>query len=395
MKKIFYVIMMVSAWAVGGAEAPEHVARFAEGVKELFSGAVTFQDKGAGIYAVLDQDGKTLGTLYLETIADDAKRHGYAGPVEVAILVDNDNLISGVLIGKHQETLSYIRRVRAAGFLKSWNGLTLKEAAGKPVDTVTRATYSSTAIRTGVRNLAATQAGVEAEPAIPVDVEIAQLEKRVTMLTRIVSGSRTLLEQLRNRKDEELELRLVAALNGSEAAKKFAEERKMMFFSHGRPGAEKTPVQLAAEKYNTSKSEEDLKALKEEILAAYEELLDTVPPHNEEQEKALAAAEARLAMLRRKAAPQKPSGMKFRSPEAQAEQANIERLAAAYRENGDPKALEELRAELRKQLDRGIVAMSARIESMEQELARLKSGLAGYSKDPDEVIRKRVEELTR
>ena len=215
-------------------------------------------------------------------------------------------------------------------------------------------------------------------------------------LKRIVSGSQVLLKQLRERKEEELQLRLVAALEGPEAAGKFAEEHKLMFFNHPGRGSRKSPVDLAAEKYKNSKSEADLEALKAAILANYERMLETVPPHNAEQEKALAATEARLNALRQKQHSPAPAGkMKFSDPEAQAQEDKINRLAAAFRQSRDPKLLEGLRKEVTRQLMRDTLTMSARIAEKERELARLREHLEEFTKDPDAVIRSRIDALTR
>ena len=291
------------ALAAGGAEIPSEVKAFVKDAGPLLAKAEKFVPEKPGVYRVKDAAGKPLGTLYVETVKDDRRQMGYAGTIEVAIFADNDNKVAGVLLGRNQETPAYLNRVRKAGFLQSWNKLKLEEVPGKEVDTVTRATYSSGAILSGVRNLAAAQT-VKAEPAEPPaagKAEIVRLERRIAMLKRIVSGGKTLLAQLQTRKEEELQLRLTAAVEGPEAAKKFAEEHKMVFFNHHRHHvAEKTPVELAAETYRADRSDANLATLKTAILAEYEQLLESVPPHNAEQEKALAAAEARLAALKKR-----------------------------------------------------------------------------------------------
>ena len=222
------------------------------------------------------------------------------------------------------------------------------------------------------------------------------------MLQRIVSGSQVLLKQLQERKEDELKLRLIAALEGPEAAQKFAKENKLMFFNHPGRGGKKSPVTLAAEKYKASKSEADLQALKAAILANYERMLQTVPPHNAEQEEALEAVKARLAMVLKQggakapaAAASAPGKMKFRSPEAQEQEEKIAKLAAAYRQNRDPQVLGQLRKEVTRQLVQGTLAMSAAIEKKEQETARLKDHLAEFTRDPDAVIQKRLDALTK
>ena len=411
MKRLIPGVFAAAAFSVCGAETPAPVKPFAAETARIFPEAKEYAEQKPGIYLVRDGNQKTLGTLYLETIGDDERQFGYAGTIEIAVLFDNNRQVAGILIGRNQETPSFLNRVRAAKFLESWNKLKLEEIPGKQVDTVTGATYSSSAIRAGVRKLAesylkpAETAPKPKQPAAAVPVpttaaprnpEIIRLERRVATLKRIVSGSQVLLKQLRERKEEELQLRLVAALEGPEAAGKFAEEHKLMFFNHPGRGSRKSPVDLAAEKYKNSKSEADLEALKAAILANYERMLETVPPHNAEQEKALAAAEARLTALRQKQHSPAPAGkMKFSDPEAQAQEDKINRLAAAFRQSRDPKQLEELRKEVTRQLVRDTLTMPARIAEKERELARLREHLEEFTKDPDAVIRSRIDALTR
>lgn len=411
MKRLIPGVFAAAAFSVCGAETPAPVKPFAAETARIFPEAKEYAEQKPGIYLVRDGNQKTLGTLYLETIGDDERQFGYAGTIEIAVLFNNNRQVAGILIGRNQETPSFLNRVRAAKFLESWNKLKLEEIPGKQVDTVTGATYSSSAIRAGVRKLAesylkpAETAPKPKQPAAAVPVpttaaprnpEIIRLERRVATLKRIVSGSQVLLKQLRERKEEELQLRLVAALEGPEAAGKFAEEHKLMFFNHPGRGSRKSPVDLAAEKYKNSKSEADLEALKAAILANYERMLETVPPHNAEQEKALAAAEARLNALRQKQHSPAPAGkMKFSDPEAQAQEDKINRLAAAFRQSRDPKQLEELRKEVTRQLVRDTLTMPARIAEKERELARLREHLEEFTKDPDAVIRSRIDALTR
>lgn len=411
MKRLIPGVFAAAAFSVCGAETPAPVKPFAAETARIFPEAKEYAEQKPGIYLVRDGNQKTLGTLYLETIGDDERQFGYAGTIEIAVLFDNNRQVAGILIGRNQETPSFLNRVRAAKFLESWNKLKLEEIPGKQVDTVTGATYSSSAIRAGVRKLAesylkpAETAPKPKQPAAAVPVpttaaprnpEIIRLERRVATLKRIVSGSQVLLKQLRERKEEELQLRLVAALEGPEAAGKFAEEHKLMFFNHPGRGSRKSPVDLAAEKYKNSKSEADLEALKAAILANYERMLETVPPHNAEQEKALAAAEARLNALRQKQhSPAPACKMKFSDPEAQAQEDKINRLAAAFRQSRDPKQLEELRKEVTRQLVRDTLTMPARIAEKERELARLREHLEEFTKDPDAVIRSRIDALTR
>lgn len=409
MKRLLVFATAVSALLAVGAEVPEPVKPFVKEAERVFPEAGEFTLLKPGVYQVRDNNSNVLGSLYLETIGDSERQFGYAGTIEIAVLFDKEQRVAGVLIGKNQETPSFLNRVRAARFLESWNKLKMNEIPGKEVDFVTGATYSSSAIHAGVRKLAESylkmaenEKKVPVAPAVPKSPEVIQLERRIAMLQRIVSGSQVLLKQLQERKEDELKLRLIAALEGPEAAQKFAKENKLMFFNHPGRGGKKSPVTLATERYKASKSEADLQALKAAILANYERMLQTVPPHNAEQEKALEAVKARLAMVLKQggakapaAAASAPGKMKFRNPEAQVQEEKIAKLAAAYRQNRDPQVLGQLRKEVTRQLVQGTLAMSTAIERKEQETARLKEHLAEFTRDPDAVIQKRLDALTR
>lgn len=134
---------------------PEDMKYFALDLNTFMPEATRVRASGrTGVYAVLDQKGKQLGLLYLERIPDIERVEGYAGTIEIAVLFGNDERVAGVLIGKNRETKAWLRRVRAAKFLERWNKLKMSEIPDKDVDAVSRATYSSNAIKAGVRKLA-------------------------------------------------------------------------------------------------------------------------------------------------------------------------------------------------------------------------------------------------
>lgn len=86
--------------------------------------------------------------------------------------------------------------------------------------------------------------------------------------------------------------------------------------------------------------------------------------------------------------------MKFRSPEAQAQQEKIEKLAEVYRNTKNPQVLAALKKEVTKQVVGGIAAMSAKITKMEQDADRLQKHLDALLEDPEAVIQKRLDALT-
>lgn len=414
MKKLLIVcgVILGSALAAEVKKLPDNIKHFSRDMAKAMPEAAKVEPAGRGIYHVLDGKSAKLGKLYLERISDDDRKMGYAGTIEIAVLFGNDDKVAGVLIGKNQETPSFLNRVRAAKFLQQWNRLKMSEIPNQEVDAVSGATYSSEAIKHGVRKLAESylsqdektppKALTKAERTA-IEREIIQLERKVKMHERIYASSERLLKQLQTRKDDELQLRFLAAVEGKDAAAEFAKKHNMMYFNHPRRGpAKKSKTELLAEKYKASKSEADLKTLKDAILADYEGMLLRVPPHNEEHAKAMKASQARIEVLKKKLGENaqekskagKDPHMKFRSPEAQAQQEKIEKLAEVYRNTRNPQVLAALKKEVTKQVVGGIAAMSAKITKMEQDADRLQKHLDALLEDPEAVIQKRLDALT-
>ena len=77
----------------------------------------------------------------------------------------------------------------------------------------------------------------------------------------------------------------------------FAKKNNLMVFQH--PGRSKSKVDTLAEQYRANPSDTLLQQLKAAILENYERMLQTVPPHNQEQEKALAAVQERIAAIKK------------------------------------------------------------------------------------------------
>jgi len=104
---------------------------------------------------VYDANKKLLGyALYSKPASDGIK--GYAGETPVLIAFDKKKVITGVYLLQNQETPKYAKRVEDAGYYKSWNGLTVKQALKKEVDAVSGATFTSNAVAKSVRAALAT-----------------------------------------------------------------------------------------------------------------------------------------------------------------------------------------------------------------------------------------------
>lgn len=278
--------LLLSCGTMSAGELP---ARFAEELRELLPGASQSSPIRDGILEIRDEAGGTLGKLYLEQIEDEERRFGYAGTVEVAVVFDGHEKVAGVLIGRNAETRRYLNRIRRAKFLERWNGLAMSEIPDRKIDAVTGATYSSEAISHGVRRLAEAylKSITDEEIAAETQTEIARLRQRITFLEKDVAE-----DAARNqpaRKSDEVELRLIAAVQGSEAARKFADARDLSYIVRApqpAAGAKKnlnapppaanarkrkpsaTDTALAA--YRQQPSQENLDALRAAILADYE-----------------------------------------------------------------------------------------------------------------------------
>ena len=291
-----------AAGSEGAASAvPEEVRAFLPGVRAVWPGMEELRRVRAGVCELRDREGRKIGSLLYETISDAERQFGYAGTIEVAILLDPEEKVAGVLIGKNRETPAFLNRVRARKFLESWNRLPVTAVPGREVDTVTGATLSSNAIRSGVRKLAAAYAvpvSREAVSTASAEEEIARLEKRIAVTRRILKSSNVLLKQLEERREDHLKLQLVAAVEGKQAAQVYAKQHNLYYFNHPGRSRASGPVEAAAAAYRASGSGADLEKLNRALEEEYERLLLSVPPHNAEHEKSLAAMERRLASLK-------------------------------------------------------------------------------------------------
>lgn len=94
---------------------------------------------------VYDASKKLLGYVVYSKPASDGIK-GYAGETPVMIALDSKKVIVGVQLLPNAETPRFVQHVQQTGFFNSWNGLTVKKARKKQVDTVSGATFTSRAV---------------------------------------------------------------------------------------------------------------------------------------------------------------------------------------------------------------------------------------------------------
>ena len=137
-----------------------------EQAQDLFPDAVSLPPRQERYpsHSVLDADGAPLGVLILSG-PDTAQITGYGGPTPVAVGLDDEGDVFGVVLLANAESESYLMDVLDSGLLECWNGLPVDQAITKTVDAVSGATMSSSAI---IETLRATlQPLVQVEQAVP------------------------------------------------------------------------------------------------------------------------------------------------------------------------------------------------------------------------------------
>ena len=119
-------------------------------LQTAFPKAVYVEQTAEATYAVKDAKGKIIGTVLLSSPYSD-NINGFNGPTPLQIALDKNGKIIEVRVLANNETPSFLNRVINAGFLESWNGLSVEDAINKEVDAVSGATYSSNGIQRSLK----------------------------------------------------------------------------------------------------------------------------------------------------------------------------------------------------------------------------------------------------
>ena len=119
-------------------------------LQTIFPKAAYVELTAKATFAVKNDKGKVIGTVLLSSPYSDEIK-GFNGPTPLQIALDNEGKIIEVRVLDNNETPSFLKRVVDAGFLNSWNGLTIEEALQKEVDAVSGATFSSNGIQRSLK----------------------------------------------------------------------------------------------------------------------------------------------------------------------------------------------------------------------------------------------------
>ncbi|MBO5645185.1 MAG: FMN-binding protein, partial [Lentisphaeria bacterium] len=102
---------------------------------------------------LLDKDKKVIGYILTAPDKKYVRTEGFNAYINTAVVLNKEGKITGVVIGKHEETPRFMDKIRNAGFMKRWNGKTVKEAKELKVDAVSGATYSCEAIKAELKTI--------------------------------------------------------------------------------------------------------------------------------------------------------------------------------------------------------------------------------------------------
>ena len=155
--KLFFVGLTLALSTLAFAQCARYTPSEKDLPVETLTGLQTTFPKAAYVeltaeatYAVKDARGKVIGTVLLSSPYSDGI-NGFNGPTPLQIALDNHGKIIEVRVLANDETPNFLKRVTDAGFLDSWNGLTVEEALNKEVDAVSGATYSSKGIQNSLK----------------------------------------------------------------------------------------------------------------------------------------------------------------------------------------------------------------------------------------------------
>ncbi len=115
-----------------------------EDINKYYEEADSISLEDVNFYYVFN-DGNIIGTV-MNTSPYSDEIYGYNSVTPLNIYLDSCDKIVEVEMCENRESRGYVNKVINSGFLDSWDGLTVEEAAKHHVDAVSGSTFSSTAM---------------------------------------------------------------------------------------------------------------------------------------------------------------------------------------------------------------------------------------------------------
>jgi NosR/NirI family transcriptional regulator, nitrous oxide reductase regulator len=167
-ERIFAVISLVviaAAWIIGAVRAESDII---PAVEQAMPTAGYVERINPGLYGAYVEEGAVAPIGYV-AITD---AHGYGGPLTLAVAVDLEGTVLGMVVADHKETPSWIKKVMADGFMDTLMDKPYTDPfqLGQDVDGITGATYTSRAMAEAALKggqAVATHLGFPVEQPIP------------------------------------------------------------------------------------------------------------------------------------------------------------------------------------------------------------------------------------
>lgn len=132
-------------------------------IQQVYPEARQFSHNRHGVYEAFSANGQFTGNVYLSS--NYSQEFGYAGIVPLLIGVDQNRIISMIIVLPNKETGDYVEAIYSEKFIGQWNGISLENAINQHPDAVSGATHTSRAVIAGVRQTAAHVMNAEASLA--------------------------------------------------------------------------------------------------------------------------------------------------------------------------------------------------------------------------------------
>ncbi len=153
--KYYIILVLLAAIAISGGrdflfrkDAVE-VNVGLEDMQKVYPGAADFTLNRYGVYEVYGANRNKTGTVFLSS--NYTQQLGYAGIVPLLIGVDENLLISKIVVLSNNETGDYVEAIYSDKFIGRWLGVSLEDAMQLQMDVVSGATHTSRAVIAGVR----------------------------------------------------------------------------------------------------------------------------------------------------------------------------------------------------------------------------------------------------
>ncbi len=154
----YLLFILLAAVAISGGrdflfskDAVEVHVGLAE-IQAVYPEATHFEKNRYDVYEVYAANGQRSGSAFLSS--NYSQHYGYAGIVPLLIGVDENLVISKIVVLPNNETGDYVEAIYSDKFIGSWQGLNLADAMQLQVDVVSGATHTSRAVIAGVRHTA-------------------------------------------------------------------------------------------------------------------------------------------------------------------------------------------------------------------------------------------------